>query len=160
MGSRRADLLRAELAEVRELLASLSLRVATLEERVEEDEWIGVETSAADRATSGEINPRDTPARERLCRDIGQFLRRAVRGERLGSSGRDRLPLQNRCYLIVKDYEGAVIEPPLFTESFAVVKQRCKRGSPSAVVLHSLGLPASGKLASCAWRVDSSSVWS
>ena len=129
MGTRRGDL-RTELAEVTAQLADLSIRVSALEERLEEEEWIGIDTTPSTGAASrGEIDPQDRPARERLCRDIGLFLRRAVRGERLGSSGRDRLRLQNRCYLIVKDYEGRVVEPPIFTESFAAVKQRCKRGS-------------------------------
>lgn len=77
----------------------------------------------------GEVLTGDTEARVLLAKGIGKFLRRAVSGLPRGSSGRDRLRLQNRCYLVIADYSGTQFAVPKFLTSFQEVRQLCKRGS-------------------------------
>ena len=78
---------------------------------------------------SGEVFSSDTEARVQLAKGIGKFLRRSVSGQPRGSSGRDRLRLQNRCYLVISDYSGHQLSVPKFLTSFQEVRQLCKRGS-------------------------------
>lgn len=69
--------------------------------------------------------------REQVAREIGAFLGRGVAGEKLGTSGRDKLAqIQNRVYIIVRDFEGRWYTNPVkVTQSFATCRQFCKRGS-------------------------------
>ncbi len=76
-----------------------------------------------------EVEAGDTEGRRQLAIEIGQFLNRASRGDFRGTSGRDRLKVANRCYIIVKDFGGNLLQPPLFTEEFATVRRTCKKGS-------------------------------
>eukprot|EP00435_Cladocopium_sp_Y103_P037073 s2573_g9.t1 len=76
-----------------------------------------------------EVATHDTEARVLLAKGIGKFLRRAVSGQPRGSSGRDRLRLQNRCYLVIADFSGQQLAVPKFLTSFAEVRQLCKRGA-------------------------------
>ena len=54
-------------------------------------------------STVATVEVSDRAGREELAKEIGRFLRRGLAGERLGTSGRDKLRLQNRCYLIGSD---------------------------------------------------------
>ena len=68
-------------------------------------------------ASSGRNSPiaaEDRPGREELCRDIAAFVNRALRGEHRGSSGRDRLRVANRYYLVFSNFEGEAFPVPLF----------------------------------------------
>ena len=71
----------------------------------------------------------DTEDRIALAQEIGAFLRRAYDGLPRGSSGRDRLGLQSRWYLVLVDFEGRRLVEPLFSHSFSSIRDRCKRGS-------------------------------
>ena len=77
----------------------------------------------------GPIDPTSQTARAALAEEIGRFLRRCVEGVFRGSSGRDRLSLQSRLYIVVADYEGETYDPPLYYTAFAGVRSRCKQGS-------------------------------
>lgn len=143
MGSRDTRRIRIEIEEIRNTVHSLLERLSVLEEELGEVE--GSIRSEADRSrvssaggsfsristvtSSAPVDPSDHSARQNLALQIGQFIRRALAGEPLGSSGRDRLSLQNRCYLVFAEYEGNHLRPPLFTRQFSDVRERCKRGS-------------------------------
>ena len=149
MSSRDIRGLQIEVESLRALVDSLVQRLEVVEEelarvearqtaRSEVEERSGLSSAAgADRSinrisvasSTTPVETEDRAGRKQLARRIGQFILRAVRGEPLGSSGRDRLALQNRCYLIFADYEGAVFRPPVFTRAFAEVRERCKRGA-------------------------------
>lgn len=144
------------LASLTAQLRSLTLRVASLEERaaqtenrvtaVEEavqEEGNGgfdliTEASSSDRtspsarvqsAAGAEVLGSDSRGRRILAEEIGRFLRRAVEGEHRGSSGRDRLKLQNRVYVVLAGFDGSLLTEPRVESSFAVVKAICKRGA-------------------------------
>ena len=142
MGSRDTRRLRIEIEEIRNTVHTLLERLAVLEDEVGEVEQASREEQRSRVASSSAsfsrissvssavpVEPSDHLGRQALAQQIGQFIRRALAGEPLGSSGRDRLSLQNRCYLIFAEYEGNQLQPPVFTKQFAEVKGRCKRGS-------------------------------
>ena len=71
------------------------------------------------RGSSLEVDKEDQSSRRQLAVEIGQFLRRALNGEHRGSSGRDRLKLANRCYLILADFRGRRLQKPICSDSFS-----------------------------------------
>ncbi len=140
--------LESEVQRLLGLVDRLTLRVVSLEDRLAEVERFGrSEAGASERGAPSvtsqggssawtsvtsavtPILPEDTAGREELARHIGRFLKRGLAGEFRGSSGRDRLRLQNRYYLICRDFHGANLPEPLLAHSFAEVRNQCKRGS-------------------------------
>lgn len=117
------------------LLLRLDQAEARLNEIEEGDQWIPVGES------SGEVAKEDQEGRRALAREIGRFLRRGADGVHRGTSGRDRLKLANRCYLVIKDFGGRTLSHPLFFESFQEVRELCKRGSDLGDSLF-IGLPS------------------
>ena len=126
---------------------SLRLRVQLLEERLEalEVKGEGRVLSGIPSESSGSftvissgtetqgsktslIATNDTEERLNLAKECGAFLRRSYRGENRGTSGRDRLKLANRLYVILADYSGKKFSQPKVTTSFEEVKTICKRG--------------------------------
>ena len=83
------------------------------------------------------------PAAERAaaCREIGLFLRRSLDGVHRGSSGRDRLPLQSRYWIVARDFSGAVYSPIKVCRNFGECAACCKRGSDCGQSIF-VGLPA------------------
>eukprot|EP00438_Fugacium_kawagutii_P025713 Skav210469 [mRNA] locus=scaffold737:198761:205644:+ [translate_table: standard] len=116
MSSADIQALRGELRAVREVLNGLLLRLEQAEARLGEieegDVWVPVDS------TSNEVDKDDPQGRRTLARELGRFLRRAADGDHQGTSGRDRLKLANRCYLVVADFGGTVLRVPIFTHSF------------------------------------------
>ena len=150
MNSVSSAVLSAEFDSLRSLVESLRLRVADLEERLRflEGEGEGAERASlgsyeavtsvsrnppsdsasgvsSARPSTAEVLVGDTSARA----DLALFLRRCREGLPRGSSGRDRLRLQNRYYIILADYEGVFLPEPIFTSGFAEVRRICKRGA-------------------------------
>ena len=128
-------------------IQNLSLRVSDLERRADraesrseagasnsEFELISGGASVAEQpgssstASPGEVQLSDSEGRRKLAEGIGRFLLRCVKGEHRGTSGRDRLKLQNRLYVILADFEGNLLSEPQVEFSFAPVKALCKRG--------------------------------
>ena len=146
------DRLLLKVEALRRGLETLTLRVEGIEARLREAEdrgsvsgytvvSAGVSSSAPvavfsapptalrSSPVTAPVQPEDTEGRRRLAEEIGQFLRRSVAGQPRGTSGRDRLSLQNRCYVVVADHTGVVQQPPKFYSAFAPVRDQCKRGS-------------------------------
>lgn len=68
--------------------------------------------------------------RERVAREIGGFLRRSLDGRDRGASGRHQLgDLQSRIYIVVRDIEGNVFNPPRLEDRFFRVRALCQRGN-------------------------------
>lgn len=64
-----------------------------------------------------------------IAEEAGRFLRRCLEGVNRGTSGRERIGLQSRCYILVRDYEGQVYSPVQIHHRFATIKPLVKRGS-------------------------------
>lgn len=96
------------------------------------------------------------PQREEIARGIGQWLRRALEGDHRQNSGRDRLPLASRYYLVVKDYTGRAYEHPILVFSrFTPVRDLCQRGTDWADSIF-IGVPSQreGQVAAIAAGLD------
>ena len=137
MSSSALPQLRSEVAELRREIRLLEEKAQRLEEKVrelEEAEFELISSAPSERASARsteEIGASDTAGRIALAQGIGHFLRRCLSGEPRGTSGREKLKLQNRYYIICADLDGRRLSDPLFVDNSATVKQLCKRG-PSA----------------------------
>lgn len=62
--------------------------------------------------------------RESAAKETGEFFVRCLSGEPRGSSGRGRIRLQNRIYVVVRSFAGEVFASPVVVlTSYAQVKQ-------------------------------------
>ena len=131
--------LRAEIDSLRGIIEALRIDVRELGERVSELEGGGSQLlSSPPRApsiaaasaksastptghyslvsgspsTRGIISVEDTEARAQLAREIGDFIRRALEGNFRGTSGRDRLRLASKLYLVFANFFGNRLNPP------------------------------------------------
>lgn len=161
--------LKAELASLQSAFEALRLRSEGLELRVQaleaEIEERGERGEASERRASSParvsesfrggsswspvsssclrsqlIDPEDTLAREVLCQDIASFITRALRGQHRGSSGRDRLKIQSRIYLVFADFHGTRFPEPKAFTNFGDCKALCKRGNNCGSAVF-IGLP-------------------
>lgn len=77
----------------------------------------------------GPVSPEDIEGRLQLARECGAFLLRAVGGDHRQSSGRDRLRLPSKVYVVLVDFGGRRLEPARLCRNFADCKSLCKSGS-------------------------------
>jgi hypothetical protein len=70
----------------------------------------------------------DHKGRAEVARGIGAYFRRCLEGDTRGSSGRRRLNLQNRLYVVLADYNGHKFSLPKVLHEFSSVAIFCKRG--------------------------------
>ena len=133
-GLRRAEqenrLLREEVrllsARVDDLTDQLSaLRLDLEVSRVSGEQCCQSDLPAASVSAASETGPYPLPeglpqdlahlnpaVRAGICKDIGRFIRRALAGEHRGSSGRNRLNLSSRLWLVFRNYRGEVSTQP------------------------------------------------
>lgn len=65
--------------------------------------------------------------RESICIEIGQHISRSLRGLNRGESGRKKLKLASRLYLVFKDSQGVVHNPCKVHYRWSAVKDDCAR---------------------------------
>lgn len=133
----------------------LSLEVSQLRDRVEllEQERGETEFSVASGVSgtaSVTVSPStDTTAgyrvgdhRERVARGIGAWLKRALRGQHRGSSGRDQVALASKVFVVCKDVRDNFYNPPLIFGTRGAAKALCiaQGGEPHDAVF--IGLPS------------------
>lgn len=150
------EALRAELSSLRICIEELTHRVESLEDSAEAERYelvsearnsVAEPAFSSDRRSTftpssrGSVASTDTAGRRQLAEEIGRFLARARRGDFRGSSGREKLDLANRCYLIVCDYSGQPLETPIFTTQFSEVRRLCKKGADCGRAVF-VGLPS------------------
>lgn len=66
--------------------------------------------------------------RESICDEIGLYIQRALLGDHRGPSGRDRIQLGSRVWLVFKDYEGLEYRPVRVCRTFSECRDLVKRG--------------------------------
>ncbi len=82
------------------------------------------------------------PERIECALQIGAWLRRSLAGLHRGSSGRDKIKLQNKIYVVVRDKNNRVHNPPLIFYSWVEAKNLVWIGrSPGESIF--VGLPSS-----------------
>ena len=155
--------LRAEIESLRSAIEALRLRVESQEERIAElagREPIGFEgerssiaAASEDSATRGSysvvsssagrgtVATEDTEGRVALAKEIGDFVVRSLDGQHRGSSGRSRLNLASRLYVIFADFEGVRFAPPRVVRTFAEASALCKRGASCGAAIF-VGFPS------------------
>ena len=145
--------LRAEVVELRELVLALSARVAALEAsegfelvrkpatapplpqafragpRASGSPGVASRSSPASEAASQDplAEGRD-PHRVSVAKEVGAFLGRACRGEHRGNSGRDKVQIASRVYIVLAPFSGELYPEPRLYSKFESVKALCKRG--------------------------------
>ena len=140
-----------QLAELKLEVASLRAEVARQADRIarlelegsagEEFELVVSEPAGSSRpsvaagatgAASEALLAREPPTEEErraVAREVGRFLRAQLDGQLSGPSGRDKIALPNRVYVVCRDIEGKLYNPPLVLERFYEVRNICKRGT-------------------------------
>ena len=150
----RATASDARVDQLAEDLASLSLEVQRLRQRVAELEGQLPGNSARSSSDFSLVEPQSVAPetnrvagysvgteREQIARDIGRWLRRALDGRPRGPSGRDRIQLSSRYYVVCRDIHGAVHNPPLLFSSWRLAKENCfRQGEPGDAIF--VGLPS------------------
>lgn len=93
-------------------------------------------------AGSGSSRPTLTWAeREVICDEIAEWFLRCLRGQHRGSSGRDRIPLSSRVWIVAKDFDGFLYRPCQVFHSFSECKSLVKRGSECGEAVF-IGVPS------------------
>lgn len=65
--------------------------------------------------------------RESICIEVGQHIARSLKGEHRGESGRKKLKLASRLYLVFRDIQGRVHNPCKVFYKWSAVKEECAR---------------------------------
>eukprot|EP00438_Fugacium_kawagutii_P029903 Skav200720 [mRNA] locus=scaffold2650:194332:201147:- [translate_table: standard] len=100
----------------------------------------GHPSSAPSSAAAGE--PVPDQERAEAARSIGAFLRRSLAGEHRGESGRDRIKLQSRVYILCKDLAGNVYNPVRIYRTFSAIKPLVKEANNTCGDSIFIGLPS------------------
>ena len=147
MSSSEVRALQAEIAALRARLEVQEERIKRLEEggaarseaaesfnrsELWEGQSVGGQSSLGSYSviTVPEIVQKDDiGARVALARACGAFLKRALEGDFRGGSGRDKLRLGSRVYVVAADYSGQRFDPPKVFFDFGSVKAVCKSGN-------------------------------
>lgn len=98
-------------------------------------------TGRDSRSPSGSGPGLNWAERDRLADSIGAWVARALEGRHRGASGRDRNPLASRFWVVFRDINGLIYDPPLVFRSFGGARDLCKRGAISGDSVW-LGLPS------------------
>ena len=69
------------------------------------------------------------PERAAIAEEAGRFLRRALDGNHRGTSGREKLRVSSRYYLLLREYSGVLHNPAQLHRSWASIKPLVKPGS-------------------------------
>eukprot|EP00438_Fugacium_kawagutii_P001376 Skav232168 [mRNA] locus=scaffold1040:629053:640165:- [translate_table: standard] len=106
-------------------VASQSVRVAAQSVPVAPTQTGTVRTSPSRSSPTPSRVGSDTPCsltwlqRENIAEEIGGFLARAIAGQHRGSSGRERIPLSSKLWIIVRDFQGQIYTPVKVVRTWA-----------------------------------------
>lgn len=87
--------------------------------------YLGTTPSRAPVAGSPDSVP--LADRETICIEIGEHILRALNGQHRGESGRAKLRLASRLYLVFRDIRGNVYNPCKLLYKWSAVKEVCER---------------------------------
>lgn len=151
---RQVDNLQRDLERLTEQVAALTITVQRLEHALlgerAEDEGFSVipSTSSAGASTTGASNQNSFSeatlswtSREAIAREIGAYIASALRGRFSGPSGRDKIPLRSRVWLVARTFDGEALNPPRAFRRWQLAEALAKRGDSLG---HSvvIGLPS------------------
>ena len=156
MSQRDLTLVREDLQALTRAVAQLTARVEALELRnatgdpaESEFELVG-SAASADRPVSAPSERITTAGlsafRVVVAEEVGRFLGRAYRGEFRGSSGRSKVNLSSRIYVVLAGFDGLLLPEPRLFSSFQKVRELCQRGPDSGDSIY-VGLPSQAEAA-------------
>ena len=99
------------------------------------------ERSSASDPCESSSQPISWEKRLEICKEIGKFLARAVRTEHRGASGRDKIPLASRFWLVARDFQGQQFSPVRVFSRWGAAKDLVKKGSDGGDSVF-VGLPS------------------
>ena len=118
--------LRRELAELQEEVSVLRARIAVLES----DQFEVVLSAASAASSSSGYTDSDGLVRTEAAEETGRYFLRCLEGSRRGLSGRERVKLGNRVYVLIRDINGVVITDPVrVIYTYSELKPLVSRGS-------------------------------
>ena len=108
-------------------LASLRLQVQELQARLEsgssQTEFEVISSVASPASTGAAALGADLPeARVQAAEQIGRWIRRALDQQRRGLSGREKVDLASRLYIVVRDISGNTFNPPKVFDTWSGAK--------------------------------------
>lgn len=120
-----------DFREIQSDLAILTAKVEQLRIRVKALDFELVDTpesapAAASAAGSvlGSTGSHSDPVREQAAIETGEFFLRCLEGKPRGDSGRSKVRLQNRLYVVVKTFKGEIhTKPVIVLEKYSQVKR-------------------------------------
>ena len=65
--------------------------------------------------------------REQVCDEIAEFIKRCLGGDHRGSSGRDRIALPSKIWLVFRDFEGIEYRPVRVCRNWSSCKELVKK---------------------------------
>ena len=80
--------------------------------------------------------------REQICDEIGRFLARSIAGSFRGPSGRDKINLPSRIWIIVRDYAGQIHSPVKVVRNWTSCKVLVKPSNHECGDSVFVGLPS------------------
>lgn len=134
--------LRLEVGDLREQVASHQERLSALEGRTPVDDFEVLPADSAAAASTGTSRAGYCVGSERqgIARDIGIWVRQALQGRRRGLSGRERIAQSSRYYLVFRDFDSVLHDPPRLFHSWIDCKAVVTRHSQPGDSLY-IGLP-------------------
>lgn len=140
--------LQSELSECKNEIRRLKARVTALEEERDFEvvsEAVESATPEPPRASTAVSDSGLPSFRVQAAEEIGLWIRRGLRGEHRGLSGREKIPQGNQYYLIVRDLVGTVHNPPLLFRAWSEAKPHCQaRGQCGDSIF--VGLPSQAEV--------------
>ena len=88
----------------------------------------GYSTPGARSSSAGSGCSLSWEEREAICEEIAGWVVRCLRSHHRGASGRDRINLSSRVWLVFRSFEGEVYDPVEVCRTFAACKRLVKRG--------------------------------
>ena len=99
-----------------------------------------------DRSSRANPGPPHSAFRTHVAQEVGLFLRRALDGGHLRTSGRSALNLSSRYYIVLADFEGRRFREPFVCSTFGQAKAFCIRGPDKGQSIF-VGLPTQVEVA-------------
>ena len=107
-------------------------------------------TSAQQSLPVASVSPTTAPSptsltwlqREQICDEIGRFLARAIGGSFRGPSGRDKINLPSRIWIIARDYAGQIYTPVKVVRTWSSCKVLIKPNNHECGDSVFVGLPS------------------
>lgn len=131
--------LRRDLSDIASRVLALETQVGLLQESSSSGNNLTVnylggaayptETSSTAASTAAPA----TPDRREVAVEIGHFIRRRLDGFTVGESGRSKIRLQSRVYVVARDFSGKVLDPVRVFSTVAAFQHLVKREGATTV---------------------------